>query len=451
MKILMTGATGMIGKKLGKKLVERGHEIWVISREAQKAREILPFPAHIVEWNLERGPVEDASLADIEAVVHLAGESVAGGRWTEERKEKILKSRTQGTRNLIESLPQEIKVFVTASATGYYGDRGDETLSETSEPGRDFLAQVCVAWEKEADRIFSRVVHLRTGLVLDRDEGALPKMLFPYRLGVGGVLGSGKQWMSWIHVEDLLEMYVWALENEKAHDVYNAVAPYPVRNREFSQTLVEALGGRILGPAVPGFALKLLMGEMSEIVLASQRVSAQKIVKQGFKFKYEALREALFEICEPFRKGEEVYSTEQFIPEPPEKVFPFFAEAKNLEEITPSLLNFHIHKMSSPEIHEGTLIDYRLKIRGVPASWKTRIDEWHPPIRFVDNQLRGPYKLWHHTHEFIPFAGGTLMTDRVRYKLPLGFAGWLAAGALVRGDVEKIFAHRRKVIARQKF
>lgn len=451
MKILMTGATGMIGRQLGKKLVERGHELFVISRNADKARELLPFPAQIIEGDLEKGTLGSPFLSKIEGVVHLAGESVAGGRWTEERKKNILDSRVLGTRNLIRSLPKHVDVFVSASAIGYYGDREDEVLSENSGAGKDFLAEVCVAWEKESDQIFSRVVHLRTGIVLDRDEGALAKMLFPYRLGMGGVMGSGKQWMSWIHLDDMVEVYVWALENPKAHGAYNAVAPYPVTNREFSQTLVEALGGKSLGPALPKFALKMVLGEMGELVLASQRVSGKHLQQQGFKFQHEALRETLFKICEPFRQGEEIFSAEQFIAETPEKVFSFFAEARNLEDITPDTLKFHIEKMSTAEIHEGTLIDYSLKIHGVPASWKTRIEEWRPPLKFVDNQLKGPYKLWHHTHEFTPFGGGTLITDRVRYKLPLGFAGWLTAGSFVRGDVAKIFAHRRKVMASQKF
>ena len=451
MKILMTGATGMIGKQLGKQLVERGHQIFVVSRNAEKAREILPFPAEIIEGDFDKGKIENKIFDKIEGVIHLAGESVAGGRWTEERKKKIMDSRVLGTRSLIQSLPKHVEVFVSASAIGYYGDRGDEILTESSEPGKDFLAQVCTAWEKESDQIFSRVVHLRTGIVLDRDDGALAKMLFPYRMGIGGVMGTGKQWMSWIHLEDMVNIYVWAIENSKAHGAYNAAAPYPVTNREFSQTLVEALGGKSLGPALPKFALKMLMGEMGELVLGSQRVSSKKIQQAGFKFEHEALRETLFKICEPLRKGEEVFSSEQFVPQTPEEVFPFFAEAKNLEGITPDMLKFHIEKMSSKEIHEGTLIDYSLKIHGVPASWKTRIEEWRPPLKFVDNQLKGPYKLWHHTHEFVAFAGGTLIKDRVRYQLPMGFAGWLAASGIVRGDVAKIFAHRRKVIAAQKF
>jgi uncharacterized protein (TIGR01777 family) len=451
MKILMTGATGLIGKQLGKKLVEKGHEIYVISRNAEKAREVLPFPAQIIEGDLDKGKIENKNLAKIEGVVHLAGESVAGGRWNDERKKKIMDSRVIGTRNLIASLPKHVEVFVSASAIGYYGSRGDEVLTETAAAGNNFLAQVCVAWEKESDQIFSRVVHLRTGIVLDRDEGALAKMIFPYRLGLGGVMGSGQQWMSWIYLEDMVNIYMWAVENGKAHGVYNSVSPFPVTNREFSQTLVEALGGKSLGPALPKFALKMALGEMGELVLGSQRVSSKKIQLQGFKFEHEALRETLFKICEPFRKGEEIFSAEQFVPESPEKVFPFFAEAKNLEDITPDTLKFHIKKMSSEKIHEGTLIDYSLRIHGVPAAWKTRIDEWRPPLKFVDNQLKGPYKLWHHTHEFVAFAGGTLIKDRVRYQLPMGCAGWLAAGGFVRGDVAKIFAHRRKVIAAQKF
>lgn len=449
MKILMTGATGLVGKKLGKLLIEHGHELWVVSRNAQKARQTLPFPAQVIEADLNEGLIQ-ADLSQIEGAIHLAGESVASGRWNEERKKRIYDSRVQSTKNLLKSLPSALKVFVSASGVGYYGNRGDEVLAETEPAGDDFLARLCVDWEKAADQVFARVVHLRTGIVLDRDEGALPKMLFPFRLGLGGALGSGKQWMSWIHIDDLVRMYAWSIEDEHVHGAYNAVAPLAVTNKEFTKALAHALG-KSVGPSVPKFALKIALGEFADSVLFSQRCSAQKVLKRGFHFHHSLLEKALEDLCAPFREGEELFVAEQFIPAPPEKVFSFFSEAKNLEDITPDSLRFHIQGMSTPEIEQGTQIDYKLKIRGVPAKWKTEIDEWKPPFKFVDNQLQGPYRLWHHTHEFKALGGGTLMTDRVRYQLPMGLPGWLVAGNFVRKDVEKIFAHRRKIIADRKF
>lgn len=446
MRILITGATGLIGREVGKVLAAKGHEILVVSRSERKAREVLPFPCEVIQGDLSQGKLKDDRLESVQAVIHLLGETVAGQRWTEERKRKIYSSRVDGTRNLVQSLPADLKIFVSASAMGIYGDRGEKLLSENDSPGDDFLSRVCVDWEAEAAKAPGRKVFVRTGVVLAREGGALDQMMFPFRSGVAGVLGRGRQWMSWIHLRDIVGLFVFAFENPQVAGPLNGVAPQPVTNREFSESLVKSLGSR-LGPPVPMFALKLLFGEMAQVIVGSVRVSAGRALELGYKFQFESLNEALQEICAPFRQGEEIYVAEQFVPEPPEQLFAFFKEARNLEKITPSSLNFHIEKMSTPEIKQGTIIDYRLRIRGVPAAWKTEIDEWQPPFKFVDNQLKGPYRLWHHTHEFRPFCGGTLMVDKVRYRLPLGFLGWVVASLPVRKEVEGIFAFRRRFIA----
>nr|BFD67094.1 hypothetical protein HAGR004_21160 [Bdellovibrio sp. HAGR004] len=446
MRILITGATGLIGRELGKILAEKGHDLFVVSRSAQKAKELLPFPCQVLEGDLSHAPLQDARLEQMEAVINLMGESIAGSRWTEEKKKKIYESRVTATKNLVQSLPKTLKVFVSGSAIGFYGDSGSEVLTEDGVVGQDFLAKLCKEWEAAAARAPGRTVFIRTGVVLARQGGALDQMLFPFRSGVGGVLGSGEQWMSWIHIKDIVGLFLLALENPQAHGPMNGVAPFPVTNRDFSQALAHAVGAR-LGPAVPMFALNLLFGEMAQVLVSSSRGCADKAREWGYKFQYDNLAEALGEICAPFKQGEEVFVAEQFVPLLPEKLFPFFKEAHNLEKITPPTLNFEIEGMSTPEIGQGTHIDYRLKIHGVPAKWKTEIDEWQPPFKFVDNQLKGPYRLWHHTHEFRPFCGGTLMVDRVRYRLPMGYLGWLMASRFVRKDVENIFSFRRKFIA----
>lgn len=448
MKVLITGATGLIGKEVGKLLALQGHEIFVISRDFKKAKELLPFPCHIIEGDLVKEPLRDERLQSVEAVINLMGEPIVEGRWTESKKERIYSSRIVATRHLVSSVPANLKVFVSGSAIGIYGDRQSEVISEEGPSGNDFLAKICVEWEAEGRRAPGRKVFLRTGIVLSQQGGALDQMLFPFRAGVGGVLASGEQWMSWIHLEDLVRMIAFALETPKVEGPLNGVAPHPANNREFSESLAEALG-KSLGPRVPAFGLKILLGETAQVLLSSLRGSAQKAEALGFEFKYKTLAEALAEICAPFKAGEDIFYAEQFIPRPPEEVFSFFQDANNLEKITPPSLQFKIESISTEEMQQGTLIDYRLKIHGVPAKWKTEIDEWQPPRKFVDNQLSGPYKLWHHTHEFHPFCGGTLMTDRVRYILPLGGLGWLTAAALVRKDISKIFAHRRKFIANQ--
>lgn len=445
MRILITGATGLLGREIGKILAEKGHEIWVVSRSLSKAREVLPFPCEVIVGDLSEGPLKDDRLKNIEAVINLLGEPVVG-RWNTEKKNRIYNSRVLGTRHLVASLPKTLDVFVGGSAIGYYGDCKDQILDETSAAGTDFLAKVCVDWEKESAAAPGRKVFIRTGVVLAPHGGALEEMLFPFRAGVGGALSEGSHWMSWIHLKDIVGLFVFALENKQLTGVLNGVAPQPVTNLQFSQELARVLQ-KPLGPRVPEFALKALFGEAAGVILSSIRGSAEKAVSLGYQFHFRDLKSALEDLCVAFKNGEDVFYSEQFIPLPPEKIFPFFKDPHNLEKITPPSLSFHIGKVSTAEIQQGTIIDYNLKIHGVPAKWKTEIDEWTPPYKFVDTQLRGPYKLWHHTHEFRPFCGGTLMVDRVRYRLPMGYLGWLFAGKLVRKDVESIFSFRRKFIS----
>lgn len=446
MRILITGATGLIGKELGKVLAEKGHELFVVSRSLAKAREVLPFPCEVIVGDLSKAPLKDPRLENIEGAINLLGESVLGERWTFEGKNRIYNSRVEGTKNLILSLPSNLKVFVSASAMGYYGDCGDEVLREDHRAGKDFLAKVCVDWEAAAAKAPGRTVCIRTGLVLSPRGGALDQMLFPFRAGVGGEVGHGRQWMSWIHIKDIVGLYVFALENQKVQGALNGVAPNPETNKDFSKMLADSLGKR-LGPRVPLMVLKLLFGEAAETILSSARGSTEKSESLGYEFYMVELEDALQEICAPYRHGEDIFYAEQFLSEPPEKVFPFFQDANNLEKITPPTLSFSIDKVSSSEIKQGTLIDYSLKIHGVPAKWKTEIDEWQPPYKFVDHQLRGPYRLWHHTHEFRPFCGGTLLVDKIRYRLPMGYIGWLLGAKFVRKDVEDIFSFRRKYIS----
>lgn len=446
MRVLITGATGLIGREIGKVLAEKGHELLVVSRSLAKARELLPFPCEIITGDLTKEVLKDERLGRVDAVINLIGEPVVGGRWTREKKEKIYVSRITATRNLVASLPASIHSFISGSAIGYYGDRGNDTIHEKDSAGTGFLSKVCVDWEAEAAKSPGRKVFIRTGVVLAPQGGALEEMLFPFRAGVGGVLGDGAQWMSWIHLQDIVGLFVYALENSQVEGAVNGVAPVAVTNKVFSASLAKALG-KSLGPSVPVGALKLLFGEGAQVIVSSLNVSAEKAIALGYQFKYVNLDKTLEEICLPFKNGEDVFHTEQFIALPPEKVFPFFQDPHNLERITPPTLNFHIKKVSSSELKQGTVIDYTLKIRGVPAKWKTELDEWQPPYRFVDNQLHGPYSLWHHTHEFRPFCGGTLMIDQVRYRLPMGYLGWLVAGKLVRKEVENIFSYRRKFVA----
>jgi len=280
MIIALTGATGFIGTFLCSDLESAGATVRPIPRTA--------------------GPTRTALLEGTSAVIHLAGEPI-DQRWTSEAKHRIRSSRVDGTQALIEDLSLTTprpSVFVCASAVGYYGSRGDETLTEASQPGTGFLPESCAAWEKSADLASSlglRVVKLRTGMVVGPKGGALQKMLPPFRLGLGGPIAGGRQWMSWIHIADVAGLYRFALESPSLSGPLNAVSPQPVRNRDFTTALARAIHRPAIIP-VPAFALRLLYGEMSEVVLGSQRVVPQAAQQAGFQFRYPDLNDALRDV-----------------------------------------------------------------------------------------------------------------------------------------------------------
>lgn len=298
-KVLITGATGFIGTRLCTALAEKGCEPIALSRNPDSAKKKLPDVKTIERWDPLKEIPPLQAIEQSKAVVHLAGENVAG-RWNEEKKRLIRESRVVSTKNLVDALKKAAKrpeVLISASAIGYYGDRGDEILTEDSSPGEGFLSDICRDWEREAARaeeLGIRVVSIRIGIVLGTDGGALKEMLFPFRLGVGGPLATGKQWMAWIHRDDLVGIILHVLQNSSVRGAINGTAPFPVQNSEFSKTL-----GRVLHrPAVfkvPSLALKLLFGEFAAFLLQSERVVPRVVKDSGYIFQYETLSAALKE------------------------------------------------------------------------------------------------------------------------------------------------------------
>lgn len=277
MRIAITGATGLIGSRLSTALKTRGDEVTAIS--------------------LRSGPPSPAALAGADAVVHLAGEPVAQ-RWSKDARERIRSSRTEGTRGLVEAIAAadpRPRALVSSSAVGYYGKRGDERLDEDAPPGDDFLAEVCVAWEREANaaaELGVRVVTVRTGVVLDRSGGALEKMLPPFKLGIGGPVAGGRQYLPWIHIDDLVGIYVAAIDHDSWSGPVNASAPEPVTNAQFSKALGRALHRPAFAP-VPALAIRALYGDMAEIVTEGQRAIPRRPLELGYAFAHPDLDEAL--------------------------------------------------------------------------------------------------------------------------------------------------------------
>jgi uncharacterized protein (TIGR01777 family) len=293
MRALITGATGFVGRELLKHV----DQPVVLSRDAARAKQSLGnIEAHA--WDMMAGPPPEAAFEGVDAIFHLAGEPIAEGRWTAEKKKRIRESRVVGTRNLVEGLrklKQRPPVLVSASAIGYYGNRGDELLHESSPPGGDYLAEICLAWEKEshvARQLGMRVVNPRIGIVLGPGGGALGKMLLPFKLGAGGRLGDGRQWMSWIHLADLVGMMLHGAATTQVDGAINGTAPNPVTNRDFTAALAKAVHRLAIIPA-PAFALKLALGEFANVLLASQRVLPRVAEHTHYTFQYPQLDAAL--------------------------------------------------------------------------------------------------------------------------------------------------------------
>ncbi len=296
MNVTISGASGFIGRRLLKVLGGAGHSLHVLSRHAGTN---LPNGVRLSVWDPVNGTPPRESVENADVVIHLTGEPVAH-RWNAEIKRRIRDSRVAGTRHLVEAvaaLPRRPAALISASGVGYYGSRGDETLEESSPAGKDFLAEVCVAWEREAqaaETLGMRVAVIRIGMVLDSRGGALQRMLPAFRLGVGGRLGSGRQWVSWIHLNDLVDLFRYVVETP-VQGPLNGVAPEPVRNIEFTRQLAMALKRPAIFP-VPEFGMRLLFGELAQVLLASQRAMPRAAEAAGFRFRFPQLGPALADL-----------------------------------------------------------------------------------------------------------------------------------------------------------
>ena len=294
MRYLVTGGSGFIGQALCSELVECGHHVVVLTRSAARSRPLLPGAVQLVETL--------AAVDSADAVVNLAGENIAGARWTPSRRDALRQSRLTTTRMLqhwIAGLPQRPPIVISGSAIGYYGPHGDEDLDEQSAAGEDFAALLCRDWEAEAMQIEAlgpSVCRLRIGLVLDRGGGALARMLPAFRCGLGGPLGSGRQWMSWIHRRDLVALIRWLAEQRTGSGACNATAPAPVRNADFARALGRAVHRPAFIPA-PALALRLALGELSSLLLTGQKVLPERAAREGFRFRYTDIEATLRELC----------------------------------------------------------------------------------------------------------------------------------------------------------
>ena len=295
--VLITGGSGLLGKQVTAALLSRGHLVSHLSRSRGKDPKVKTFL-----WDVIKGEIDEHCIDGVDTIIHLAGAGIADKRWSEERKAEILNSRTKSIGliyALMRTKAHKVNTVISASGVGYYSDRGNELLTENSSPAHDFIGSCCIEWEKAVDEgaeFDLRIVKFRTGVVLSLAGGALPQLALPVKFAVGSPLGNGKQWISWIHQQDVIDMYLHGLENKQLAGVYNMAAPNPVTNAVLTKAVAKQLHRPLWAPNVPAFLIKLLFGEMATLVLGSTKASAQKIIDAGFKFKYPEIASALKEI-----------------------------------------------------------------------------------------------------------------------------------------------------------
>ena len=467
-KILVAGATGFVGRALVLRLRRDGHEVVAWVRSTAKAASKLGSEATLLSMSAE--PAEAAEvLQGVDAVVNLAGEGLFNGRWTKRRKRALLDSRTETTRRLVDLfrlLDCPPKVLISASGVGFYGDRAGELIDEETDAGSGFLTRLTQEWERAAQsaaELGTRVVTLRIGTVLGPEGGALTRMTPFFRWGLGARLGSGRQHFSWIHLSDLLEVIVAAIRDDRYQGPINTTAPAGTTNANFTRALSGVFNSRAL-LSVPGWALRLLLGQAASVVLASQRVHPAKLERLGFCHRFAAIEDALADVFDARRAPSMLAADEiegstlprrpryvlrqtTLLDAPIEQVFDFFSRAQNLALMTPGWMDFQIQG-DVPEVpQEGATIDYTIKIGPLPLKWRTRFLAWEHQKRFIDLQERGPYALWHHEHRFIPDGRRTRMEDVVCYTLPFGPIGRLVHRLVVASQLRRIFSFRAATIA----
>jgi hypothetical protein len=463
MRVLVTGATGFIGRALVPRLQRDGHSVVAWARSDARALALLGGDIDVVSTAAGHEALT-AALSQCDAVVNLAGEPILGQRWTAERRNVLRASRVDVTGQLvsaIEAAKPRPRVLVSSSAVGFYGDRGDEVLDESSSPRDDFLSRLCQAWEASAQRAMAaglRVVIMRTGVVLGRGGGALAQMLPPFNAGVGGPIGSGRQYFSWIHLRDLVNLMVTAIQDDRYAGPINAVAPDVVTSKRFARVLGRALRRPAILPT-PSAALRAVFGDAAVVLLASQRVEPAAARRHGFVWELPSIDAALLDVVRgdrvnitrlaappPTAPGAKyILSASTEIAAPADRVFAFFAKAGNLTLMTPATLQFRIVGQM-PQLCDGASIDSRIRVGPFALRWRTRVVGWDPPRSFTNIQEAGPCRIWRHEHVFIAHGDTTTMEDRVFYAPPLGMLSGMINTLLVAPRLRQIFRYRAQVI-----
>lgn len=473
MHILMTGATGFIGRAAVLRLQRDGHTVSAWTRSAERARSRLGAGVRIIAASEGDAGLERA-VDDADVIVNLAGEPILGGRWTRKRRRALIDSRVHLTERLVAAVRtarRPPRALISASAVGFYGHRPGEALDEQSVLGEGFAAELCRAWEAAAMRAESgdtRVALLRIGIVLGAGGGALATALPAFRAGLGGPLGNGEQVFPWIHLDDMAEIIACAVSDERLSGPINCAAPDRANQRELARCIGRVLRRPAVVP-VPASALKLALGDAADVLLASQQVVPRALQARGYQFRFTDLQAAVRDVLQPVdsciiepiegraagvpigpylaaRRPRYVLDQTTEIDAPLAEVFGFFSQAENLAAITPPSMSFHILTPTPIAMGAGATIDYRIKIGPAPMKWRTVIEAWEPGVRFVDAQHRGPYRAWWHEHHFQAVGERTIMRDLVYYAPPLGVLGRIANRLFIDRMLRQIFDYRSAAI-----
>ena len=467
MRVIVTGATGFIGRAVIRRLLRDQHEVVAHVRDVARAEALLGPAVRCVTDDGLAGAVDGAG-----AIVNVAGEPMLPARWTQKKRERILRSRVGTTEKIVAAIRAATRrpdVLVSQSAVGFYGEWPEGPCPEDRGPGTDFLAQVCVAWEgaaRQAEALGVRVVRVRTGFVLGPEEGGLATMVTPFRFGIGGPLGRGDQPLSWIHIDDEVEAIVQLLRDLPLSGPVNLTTG-TVPQRELATMIGRVLHRPSAIPA-PAPVLKTLFGEASGAILGGQEAPPEALRRAGYQHLFPHFGEALADVLDassilvvdPEDVPEHAYLAERKpswelrsvldVAAPVETVFAWFSQPENLPMVTPPASALVLKTPPPIAMQEGTDIDYELPIAGLRAAWRTHVVSWDPPRSFVDVATQGPFRCWWHEHRFEPTATGTHIRDRVLFSAPLGPLGRAAEAAWVRPMLQRLFLYRRNAI-RQRF
>lgn len=444
--LLIAGGTGLIGRELGQILAKKGYNLFVLTRKPDQSLLNTPYPHQPLSWKDLSSPIGQNIFQKIDGIINLTGASIAGKRWTKAYKKKLWRSRVNTSEQLVflcNQYPQRIRCFLSASATGYYGDKV-KTTYEGDPAGSGFLPSLCQQWEQTIQKLTIRWVIFRIGLVFSVKGGFLSYITPFIQKGLGGPLSDGKQIVSWIDIEDLTQMFVFALENNLS-GVFNCVAPHTATNKEIVKAIAKRFQTKTFF-SIPALFPRLMLGEMSQLVLNNQNISCNKIEQTGFQFQTPHWNNFLEKHIQKLKKTEKRLIFEQWVPYERKNVFSFLSLSNNLRKITPPFLKLQMRSVSDKKLKQGSVIKYKFKFYGIPIRWTAFITSWNSFKEFTDIQKKGPFKMWIHQHSFENLGKGTLITDTVNYIPPFGILGDLLIGWQIQRNIRRIFKYRKKAL-----